>query len=137
MSENNSNDESRTECFYCGNVIEGGDYSYERGTKIFNSKTIAIPFKCRRCGELFCKDHRLPEKHECTGKKVTVVSDDQSISIEDSHPEIEVDGFTGSRNRSTKQVIYASDFNKKSSLSKYIVGLLLIIVALYAILNLF
>lgn len=137
MSENNSSDESRTKCFYCGDVIEGGDYSYERGTKIFNSKTIAIPFKCRRCGEFFCAKHRLPEKHECTGKKVKVVSEDEGISVEDEHPEIKVDAFTGPEDRGTTQVIYASDFNKKSSLPKYIVGLLLIVVALYAILNLF
>lgn len=26
-----------------------------------------LPFKCRRCAELFCGDHRLPESHNCPG----------------------------------------------------------------------
>ena len=24
-----------------------------------------LPFKCRHCGELYCKDHYLPENHHC------------------------------------------------------------------------
>lgn len=27
----------------------------------------AIPYKCRRCGLMFCPEHRLPEKHDCSG----------------------------------------------------------------------
>jgi hypothetical protein len=26
-----------------------------------------MPFTCRYCGEKFCRDHHLPEKHECEG----------------------------------------------------------------------
>jgi len=26
-----------------------------------------LPFDCRRCGQSFCSDHRLPEKHNCPG----------------------------------------------------------------------
>ncbi|MFH1786029.1 MAG: AN1-type zinc finger protein [archaeon] len=29
------------------------------------SKNIALPFRCRYCGELFCGDHRMPEDHHC------------------------------------------------------------------------
>ncbi|MCE5227079.1 MAG: hypothetical protein LLG05_14635 [Porphyromonadaceae bacterium] len=29
------------------------------------SKIIFLPFKCWRCGALFCVDHRLPELHDC------------------------------------------------------------------------
>jgi len=25
-----------------------------------------LPFRCKYCGGVFCKDHRLPENHECT-----------------------------------------------------------------------
>lgn len=25
----------------------------------------SMPYKCNRCGEKFCSDHRLPEKHDC------------------------------------------------------------------------
>ena len=25
-----------------------------------------LPFKCKYCGHVYCKDHRLPENHECT-----------------------------------------------------------------------
>jgi membrane associated rhomboid family serine protease len=27
---------------------------------------ISMPYKCNRCGNKFCSDHRLPEKHSCT-----------------------------------------------------------------------
>ncbi len=30
-----------------------------------------IPYRCKWCGGLFCGDHRLPEKHNCTGIKNT------------------------------------------------------------------
>ncbi|MFQ6085153.1 MAG: AN1-type zinc finger domain-containing protein [Candidatus Bathyarchaeia archaeon] len=26
-----------------------------------------IPFRCRRCGNIYCSHHRLPERHECSG----------------------------------------------------------------------
>lgn len=28
-----------------------------------------MPYTCKRCGESFCSEHRLPEYHYCTGKK--------------------------------------------------------------------
>lgn len=28
-----------------------------------------LPFDCRRCGQSFCSDHRLPEKHNCPGNQ--------------------------------------------------------------------
>lgn len=28
---------------------------------------VALPYKCIRCGGLYCGDHRLPEKHDCPG----------------------------------------------------------------------
>ncbi len=36
-------------CYFCGCQIKGLSYT------------------CRRCGETFCSDHRLPEYHNCTG----------------------------------------------------------------------
>jgi len=30
-------------------------------------KEILMPFKCSYCGEYFCAEHRLPEKHNCPG----------------------------------------------------------------------
>lgn len=29
---------------------------------------VDVPFRCRRCGEIFCANHRLPEQHGCPGK---------------------------------------------------------------------
>jgi len=26
-----------------------------------------MPFKCKFCNEQYCRDHRLPENHECAG----------------------------------------------------------------------
>ena len=30
-------------------------------------REVALPFRCRYCGGLFCVEHHLPEKHECPG----------------------------------------------------------------------
>ena len=30
-------------------------------------KEVLMPFKCSYCGEYFCAEHRLPEKHNCPG----------------------------------------------------------------------
>jgi HEAT repeat protein len=40
-----------TRCAYCNKKIDG------------------LPYDCRRCGESFCIDHRLPESHNCPGLK--------------------------------------------------------------------
>jgi len=34
-----------------------------------NEEYTSIPFKCKFCSEMFCGDHRLPEKHDCQGLK--------------------------------------------------------------------
>jgi Zn-dependent protease len=31
------------------------------------SKEILMPFRCNYCGDYFCAEHRLPEKHDCPG----------------------------------------------------------------------
>jgi len=31
-----------------------------------NKKTI-MPYRCKYCGDLYCSEHRLPEKHNCDG----------------------------------------------------------------------
>lgn len=42
-----------------------------------NQKISGMPYTCRRCGGIFCDDHRLPESHNCSGirrkypKKIT------------------------------------------------------------------
>jgi len=38
----------KKQCHQCGNELDS-----------------LLPFKCRHCGELFCKDHYLPENHHC------------------------------------------------------------------------
>jgi len=35
-------------CAYCGVTIDS-----------------LLPWKCKRCGKIFCKYHRLPESHDC------------------------------------------------------------------------
>jgi HEAT repeat protein len=42
-----------TQCDYCNQKISG------------------MPFTCRRCGGIFCDDHRLPESHNCSGVRRT------------------------------------------------------------------
>lgn len=42
-----------------------GNYCHECNKKIDS----LIPFKCKHCGNLFCKDHFLPENHNCPNFK--------------------------------------------------------------------
>ena len=37
-------------CYYCG-------------------KEVAFPYRCKYCNHLFCVEHHLPEKHNCSGLK--------------------------------------------------------------------
>lgn len=30
---------------------------------------VSLPFKCKRCGGWYCKNHRLPEEHNCPGSE--------------------------------------------------------------------
>lgn len=41
-----------TRCHHCHRIIQG------------------IPYICKRCGESFCSEHRLPEYHNCSGIKI-------------------------------------------------------------------
>ncbi|MEM2889976.1 MAG: rhomboid family intramembrane serine protease [Candidatus Hadarchaeum sp.] len=34
-------------------------------------REVALPFRCSYCGGNYCTDHRLPENHDCQGKKET------------------------------------------------------------------
>jgi len=38
----------KKQCHQCGNELDS-----------------LLPFKCKHCGELYCKDHYLPENHNC------------------------------------------------------------------------
>lgn len=35
------------QCFHCNEIVE------------------MLPFNCRHCGQMYCSEHRLPEKHDC------------------------------------------------------------------------
>jgi len=41
------------------------------GCRICGEPFYGLPFRCSRCGGLFCSRHRLPESHNCTGLKKT------------------------------------------------------------------
>lgn len=40
-----------------------------------NKETGYLPFKCNYCGNQFCKEHRLPENHDCTFEKKLVTKE--------------------------------------------------------------
>jgi hypothetical protein len=40
------------QCLFCNTTLEG------------------FPFSCKFCGKVFCSDHRLPENHNCSKKKL-------------------------------------------------------------------
>ncbi len=33
-------------------------------------KKETLPFRCKYCDQLFCREHRLPEDHKCDGVKI-------------------------------------------------------------------
>lgn len=52
-----------------------------------------LPFQCKYCGKYFCRDHRLPENHGCTGRYnapvvvvPTKVQKEMGITIEERAP---------------------------------------------------
>ena len=56
------------ECDYCGDEIGSGNHRQYTGENLdVTKKTVPPSFTCRRCRGTFCADHRLPEKHDCTG----------------------------------------------------------------------
>lgn len=60
-------------CYFCGEKIRG------------------MPFHCHRCRQIFCPEHRLPERHRCRGVSNWIISKkpDQEIKTESkpiSHP---------------------------------------------------
>ncbi len=48
---------------------KGKETSPISGRCSFCGKKVVMPYKCKFCGEVFCDEHRLPEKHECEGVK--------------------------------------------------------------------
>jgi len=51
-----------------------------------------LPFRCKYCGKYFCRDHRLPENHSCTGRFdapiVVTPKLQKQMGIEIEEPEI-------------------------------------------------
>ena len=63
-------------CDYCKNEIAPVEVRKSTGGNFDVMKdTIAMPFKCRRCGGSFCAKHRLPENHDCVGLKPPITID--------------------------------------------------------------
>lgn len=56
------------DCQYCGEPLQ------------------YLPFKCKYCGKSFCKLHRLPENHECTGNYKQPVSHVAPAALRQSKP---------------------------------------------------
>ena len=64
------------DCDYCKNEITPAKVSKSTGGNFDVTKdTIAMPFKCKRCGGHFCAKHRLPENHDCPGLKPPITMD--------------------------------------------------------------
>src|SRR5690554_5754275 len=54
-------------CYFCGRQING------------------LPYVCRRCGETFCSDHRLPEYHNCGGERHSYTKNRKGHSEHKNH----------------------------------------------------
>ncbi len=85
-------------CEFCGTLI---DY---------------LPFKCKYCGGIYCKKHRLPENHECTFelKHTSVIPKSDYSTEQSSHSKIKIS--TGPKRLSRP----ASDFKNPKDLDKYL-----------------
>jgi hypothetical protein len=60
---------SSLRCEYCGGEFRNKDRAKKDvwGTFYTTPGGYYLPFKCPRCGGLFCNAHRLPENHSCSG----------------------------------------------------------------------
>lgn len=94
---------------------------------------ISMPYECSRCGNKFCSDHRLPEKHSCTmldrgGPDSQIVVEENKGNKEDSVVDKIKDFFSSS---------LTNNFWKKvdGDMTKYI-GLTFIAVYILQILTL-
>jgi len=71
------------DCDYCKNEIAPAKVRKSTsGNFDIMKDTIALPFKCRRCGGSFCAKHRLPENHDCAGLKPPLRIDFTDIELE-------------------------------------------------------
>ena len=71
------------DCDYCKNEITPAKVRKSSGGNFdVMEDTIAMPFKCRRCGGSFCAKHRLPENHDCVGLKPPIIIDFTDIELE-------------------------------------------------------
>lgn len=79
------------DCDYCKNEITPAKVRKSTGGNFDVKKdTVAMPFKCKRCGGYFCANHRLPENHNCPGLKPPIAIDfDNELKniIENGHNE--------------------------------------------------
>ena len=95
-----------------------------------------MSFTCRYCGEKFCSEHRLPEKHDCdgleSGKKEEYSS---SSSSEDEGDEKWFDEKFSNKKETQKEFVKPSMFNEakrvlKNNITLTIIGLTVLSYAL-------
>ncbi|MGP3667061.1 MAG: AN1-type zinc finger domain-containing protein [Candidatus Bathyarchaeota archaeon] len=55
--------------------------------RICRKEVYPLPYRCNYCGDTFCADHRLPEKHNCEKIKEAIKTQKQ-VHLEDLVKEI-------------------------------------------------
>jgi len=96
-------------CDYCGETIN------------------ELPWTCKRCGQTFCGDHRLPETHDCQGIKSKNFFEPLTKKSSIKHRESKSKSYEGNyemyipgRKKHHSYPNYHRSFSSKNFLSKYI-----------------
>lgn len=96
-------------CDYCGETIK------------------ELPWTCKRCGQTFCGNHRLPETHDCQGIKhknffePLTKNSKTKIQKEESQPyELNYEMYIPGRKKNSSYHRHHRSFNSKNFLSRYI-----------------
>ncbi|RLI30914.1 hypothetical protein DRO51_04425, partial [Candidatus Bathyarchaeota archaeon] len=58
-----------------------------RKCEICGKEVYPLPYRCNYCGGIFCVDHRLPEKHNCS-KLEEVIKTQKQVHLKDLIKEI-------------------------------------------------
>lgn len=83
-------------------------------------KDISMPYQCNICGQKYCSDHRLPEKHNCKKLKREGLSGEEAIESSERNKR---------KNKSLKQRLTSNRISKyiPDNLSYTFIGIILVV----------
>jgi len=89
--ESQENEDNQKKCFFCGKKLDS-----------------FLPFQCKRCGNYYCSEHRLPESHDC------IIASVSKRGMENWKKEQQKFTKTYDRDKKYPSKTYSSHHKKKS-----------------------